>query len=1133
MAEWQSWFARYTHKSIFVGGGPSTLYRQMPVPQHLQYICKVNRTVFLRDKRIVNHSMKDCWDEHDWILPSKYLPSVANVSAGYKAFWRYDKPEKVIPPVAARLSRLWTLRHFQQYMGGARVFPSSLVIREMDKTTSCGYPWNLTYQNKEQMLNDPVMSQVLQDYSNMIRQDYPCGVLPIWTCSVKGGEMRPVEKIRENSLRTFTASPIEHSHATNELCLDMNDKFYNSAGRTWSQVGASKFDGQWDEMYRRLNKHKNAAALDGKQFDASLLAELLWDQMWIRWDMLSVEFKTTANLFALLNVYDSIISSVVVMDMGDLVRKFLGNPSGSANTVVDNTMILFRFMCLAWIILSMERRKSFMQATHQANAPLSSDENIERFQDVDDYGYTTFMSNVEAALYGDDDTFTVSDFVREWFTPKTIAEVWTQLGLTTTADNWEYAQLETLTFLSQSFVMVAGLWMPSPETEKVLGSLYLGSSVDDIRFHLLRAYALRIESWANTECRHKISTYIDHVHQYYRDQLCGEVRGMTMVSIREVWKSDEQILKLYSGEESWAPPPPWRLVGVELNPGPQARTGLIMHVLFKTLLTIAQTILCHYIHTSGTEGLCCVVTFSMTKNIKQKVKKAAKKEAAKEIKKVLRKKGTRRTARTKPTVLHGKGGYFGDLGKRLGGHLGGVADEVVGLGKALTGKGAYHVKQNTVYESGGPPSIVNTKHTSVIRHREFLCDVTGTTSFQIARFPINPGVARTFPWLASIAQGYEQYRVRGMVFEFLSTSATSIGSTNTALGTVIMSTEYNSNLPEFVSKLQMENHEYTTAVCPDHSALHPIECARGRTPVDELYVRTNMDSGTGGTSYPNNYNPLLYDLGQFYIATVGMQASATIGELWVSYEIEFLKPALSKASISGSVQHYFWDSTIGTQPVSGALTQNMKNKNTGVRLTSTNGIGSFAAGRYIMCVNGIQSSTDSTVPAITLTGGSAVAMLNTSSTTGNGSNSYLGIPNGTGALTTFQWMYAFDITNVLNNLFTFGGATIGTLTAYDIFIMPYPSGYTMIESRKAVDWDPFAVVSRRLQELELKLARVEEEEEEKYVESACSTPLHVEPPLICHEPTLTQSTADLAESLLARIGRRNAVTSKTASTPII
>ena len=65
----------------------------------------------------------------------------------------------------------------------------------------------------------------------------------------------------------------------------------------------------------------------------------------------------------------------------------------------------------------------------------------------------------------------------------------------------------------------------------------------------------------------------------------------------------------------------------------------------------------------------------------------------------------------------------------------------------------------------------------VVRHREFLAEIKGTTTFTVAgSYPINPGMAQTFPWLSDIAKNFQQYRIRGMVFHYVPTSGMVTGS---------------------------------------------------------------------------------------------------------------------------------------------------------------------------------------------------------------------------------------------------------------------------------------------------------------------------------------------------------------------
>jgi len=202
----------------------------------------------------------------------------------------------------------------------------------------------------------------------------------------------------------------------------------------------------------------------------------------------------------------------------------------------------------------------------------------------------------------------------------------------------------------------------------------------------------------------------------------------------------------------------------------------------------------------------------------------------------------------------------------------------------------FPVKGNSFLRGGVPSRTILSATASgntFIQHREYVADITATIAFTNRQYIINPGLPASFPWMATIAANYEQYRIWGMVFEFRSMSATAVLSTgaNTALGTVIMATSYNEATADFIDKRTMENYAYANSSPPSRTFYHPIESARGQTPVTELYVRV------GAT--PSAQDLRLYDLGVFNLATVGMQGNVgVIGELWVSFEVEFLKPKL-------------------------------------------------------------------------------------------------------------------------------------------------------------------------------------------------------------------------------------------------
>lgn len=250
------------------------------------------------------------------------------------------------------------------------------------------------------------------------------------------------------------------------------------------------------------------------------------------------------------------------------------------------------------------------------------------------------------------------------------------------------------------------------------------------------------------------------------------------------------------------------------------------------------------------------------------------------------------------------------MGQRIGAHVGGLAQNVI---KKLTGFGDYKETGRPLNMGGEVPQFANAGGAGQagsirVQHREYIQDIQGSTGFQIQSFVLNPGLNDTFPWLDAVAANFEQYCIRGMAFVYKATCATAVASTNTALGTVIMATQYNANAAPFQNKQQMENYQFAQSGVPFNDITHYIECAKSQTSVSNLYVRTG--------SVPSGQDARLYDMGVFYLATTGMQAASTIGELWVTYDIELLKPRIISGSGGNNVlsDHF----NLGTSPTAGA-----------------------------------------------------------------------------------------------------------------------------------------------------------------------------------------------------------------------
>lgn len=376
------------------------------------------------------------------------------------------------------------------------------------------------------------------------------------------------------------------------------------------------------------------------------------------------------------------------------------------------------------------------------------------------------------------------------------------------------------------------------------------------------------------------------------------------------------------------------------------------------------------------------------------------------------------------------------FGRRLGGY---GADAI----KTLTGYGDYSVKQN-VLSPGAPPHVRNASVHSggiVISHREFLGDIitSGVTgAFKLQSFLINPGLEDTFPWLSQIASNFQEYRIEGMIFEYRSMSADALNSTNTALGSVIMATNYNASDANYASKAEMENSQYGQSIKPSESCVHYIECARSASVLSELYVRDSALSIQDDQRF--------FDLGKFQIATTGMQGvNVNVGELWVSYQIRLMKPVMEDALGNDAGWARF-------------------NSNLGVTNSAPLGTGNFfpVAGSTIaasVSTDGLvltipQSSLKKTyIVEVLWIGGSATYAIPTTNTTGsnvlavnifqnNGTN-ISGAPQGTATATSVmrRWCWSFEgYSNVPNQItFSTNGTLPTSVTTLDIFVIQIPN----------------------------------------------------------------------------------------------
>lgn len=192
----------------------------------------------------------------------------------------------------------------------------------------------------------------------------------------------------------------------------------------------------------------------------------------------------------------------------------------------------------------------------------------------------------------------------------------------------------------------------------------------------------------------------------------------------------------------------------------------------------------------------------------------------------------------------------------------------------------------------GIPSIRYRPNGDVrVAHREFILDLPGSVAFAITTINLNPGLPAVFNWLYRIAQSFESYIVHNLQICFETESST--GST----GTVVMAIDYDAADAPPSTKAQALAYRGTVRAAPWTAACHTslLEDLRKRS---SYFIR--------GGSLVTGQDVTLYDVGNLHLITQGMANTATVGEIWIKYDIEFRTPKTLSAG-GGNAVWGKWD----------------------------------------------------------------------------------------------------------------------------------------------------------------------------------------------------------------------------------
>ncbi len=168
----------------------------------------------------------------------------------------------------------------------------------------------------------------------------------------------------------------------------------------------------------------------------------------------------------------------------------------------------------------------------------------------------------------------------------------------------------------------------------------------------------------------------------------------------------------------------------------------------------------------------------------------------------------------------------------------------------------------------------NVRRSWRFQNSELISSVSGTVAFNAVKYPVNPGLSGTFPWLSTEAAKWEQYRFHKLQFRYVTRTSTA------TVGSVILSPDY--NVRDAAPTTEVAATDTQDAV--EDSVWKEITCVLDPAAMFPQGPRKLLRSA----NIAGDAN--LYDVANFYLCTVEEAGTDAIGKLWVDYDVEFFVP---------------------------------------------------------------------------------------------------------------------------------------------------------------------------------------------------------------------------------------------------
>lgn len=425
--------------------------------------------------------VKFCHLKNINVVPQRRIAR-KNVDLYSEGLFKFRSREVAIEPEAFNAAVSHVQRLLRNNVGMSRVLSfEEAVERVIAKTgmSAANARWNKYGQTKREVLTNP---EALAKIRQELHPDALASV-GLFTMSLKD-ELREVVDGNVKDARVFMPVDLTLLIATIMCYGDFNDRFVDASFE--GSLGGSFLHGNADALVNRLQKHPFFGEGDAHKYDTTQNA-LLREAVYSIRDSLSPQMELRGT------VRQCLCYPRFVLPNGQVWQVNGGNPSGSFNTLVDNSI-------LTLIVLA------YCMHRHYGYIPVGL---LEEIVTGDDYLYSTKDSE---------------------FTPTVVARFAAELGL-----DFDAGGLKTLakaSFCQRRFVLDGGQWVAVPiDASKFLDTMLYNRCLNAFDVAVL-SQSIMIENFYIRENR----TILREFQEFLRSEYLVDLEYLTDRQVDQLHK---------------------------------------------------------------------------------------------------------------------------------------------------------------------------------------------------------------------------------------------------------------------------------------------------------------------------------------------------------------------------------------------------------------------------------------------------------------------------------------------------------------------------------------------------------------------------------------------------------------------